>query len=180
MTPATSEIANYEFRLPASWWKPTIQQPFKTGDVQFRHPTAAVEVNVMLIGWGPQADRTYVPHIAELRTLGLNVHLRAVVELEGARQAVTARAKRHGESQPDELIFIAPTCPYAIDAQTEIVLNRLAVKHRINALIVATPPEAHFAYSDWGLRCGMSVLLDKPITSRPDAVTESACGARHY
>lgn len=140
--------------------------------VRLMSPTAAVEVNTMLIGLGPHATRTYVPHVAELRSSGLNVRLRTVVELEAARQAVAARMEKHGENQPDELTFIAPTCPYALDAQTEIILNRLAVKHRINALIVATPPEAHFAYADWGLQRGMSVLLDKPVTARPDAVSK--------
>lgn len=151
-----------------------------TAALQFAHPSSAVGVNIMLIGLGPHADRTYVPHIAELRALGLNVHLRVVAELESARAAVSARTKKHGPNQPDDMVFIAPTCPYAMDAKTEIVLNRLVAKHQINAVIVSTPPEAHFAYADWGLRNGISVLLDKPVTSRPNAVSsrEAARGIR--
>lgn len=140
-----------------------------------------VQVRILLIGLGPHAERTYLQHIAELRAAGIDVRLCALVELDAAREAVLARLEKHSERQPDATAFISPVCPYALDGRTEIILNRLADTHRINAVIVATPPEAHFSFADWALRRGFSVLLDKPVSSRVDAVSSvhAARGIRH-
>lgn len=137
----------------------------------------SIPVNIMLIGAGLHSDRTYLRHVPELARAGVNARIRLAVDLAEAREAVEARMKVHGANRPDELAFISPDTPHAVDARTEVILNRLVRKHKINAVIVATPPEAHLTYSLWALRNGLSVLVDKPITSRPDAVS-SMVGAR--
>ncbi|MGK7870770.1 Gfo/Idh/MocA family protein [Falsiroseomonas sp. E2-1-a20] len=155
--------------------------PLRAQLLEATYLSQPIQVRIMLAGFGPHAERTYLQHIAELCATGRDVRLCVLVELDAAREAVLARLEKYSEKQPDATAFISPVCADALDARTEFVLNRLAEQHRINAVIVATPPEAHFAYADWALRRGFSVLLDKPVSSRVDAVSSlrAARGIRH-
>lgn len=127
-------------------------------------------VRLLLIGWGPHADRTYLPHVAALRADGHSVAVAAAVEIEASREAVMSRAA----CRPDapELVFVEPCVGEAMDAGLALRLDRLVDRLGVNAVIVATPPEAHYVYVAWALRRGLSVLVDKPVTTRPDAVND--------
>ena len=127
-------------------------------------------VNMLQIGLGLHPDRTILLHAAEMAKDGINVRIKAGVDLESARDSVLARMEKHGDARPDELLFLSPDSPYAMDARTEAELNRLVEKHAINGVAVSVPPEGHFAIAEWALRKGLSLFLDKPITTRPNAV----------
>jgi UDP-N-acetyl-D-mannosaminuronate dehydrogenase len=49
-------------------------------------------------------------------------------------------------------------------------LNQLVKINKISTVIIATEPTAHKAYAIWALKNNLHVLMDKPITTRKNAV----------
>jgi Oxidoreductase family, NAD-binding Rossmann fold len=124
----------------------------------------------MQFGLGPHFFRTIGKQMTELAENEHNVNFPIGVDLESAREAVEARLTKSGKNRPDEVVYITPDSPYSLDARIEAQLNRLIQKHNITAVAISVPPEAHLAYALWALKKGLHVFLEKPVTSRPDAV----------
>lgn len=122
------------------------------------------------IGLGPHWARTIRPHLQELRAQGYDVTCPVGVELASARRSVEKRLSEVKEGHPDEVVYLEPISPYHLDARTEAKLDRLVRKHRITAIAVSVPPEAHLLYACWALKNGLHLFLDKPVSTRPDAV----------
>jgi hypothetical protein len=95
--------------------------------------------------------------------------LAALVDITSAREAVLGRLGTLGAGS--ELVFVEPFAD-AIPAKTEIEISRLTERLAINAVIIATPPEWHRPWVEFALRRGISVLFDKPVTSRTHAVSD--------
>ena len=127
-------------------------------------------VVMMQIGLGPHWARTIRPHLQELRAEGHNVTCPVGVELASARHSVQARLSEIKGGHLHEVVYLEPISPYHLDARMEAELNRLVRKHGITAIAVSVPPEAHLAYALWALKSGLSLFLDKPVSTRPDAV----------
>lgn len=127
-------------------------------------------VVVAQIGLGPHWARTIRPHLQELRTQGYDVTCPVGVELASARRSVEKRLSDIKEGHPDEVVYLEPISPYHLDARTEARLDRLVRKHGITSVAVSVPPEAHFAYALWALKSGLHLFLDKPVSTRPDAI----------
>jgi len=122
------------------------------------------------IGLGPHWVRTIRPHQQELRAQGYDMTCPVGVELASARRSVEKRLSEIKDGRPDKLVYLEPISPYHLDARTEAMLNRVVRKYGINAVSISVPPEAHLGYALWALRNGLHVFLDKPVTTRPDAV----------
>ena len=128
-------------------------------------------VVLLQIGLGPHWVRTIRKHLQELRAQGYDVTCPAAVELASARPGVEARLSDLQDGRPNEIVYLEPISPYHLDARTEAQLDRLVRKHGVSAVSVSVPPEAHLAYALWALRKGFHLFLDKPVTTRPNAVT---------
>ncbi len=128
-------------------------------------------VIAMQIGHGLHWERTIAKHLPELRAEGYEVSCPVGVELAIAREVTEARLALMPDSWPGEIFYVNPVSPYQMDAKTEAQLNRLVRKYSVNAVIVSVPPEAHFMYARWALNNRLNLFLDKPVTTRPDAIT---------
>lgn len=126
-------------------------------------------VRALLIGCGHHAARTYLVHERELRARGHDFAISAVIDIANARETVLARLRKNGSDA--EPVFIEPFAD-TLPAKIKIEIQRLIRRHGINALIVATPPEWHRPWVEFGLRRDISVLFDKPVTSRTAAVSD--------
>jgi predicted dehydrogenase len=100
---------------------------------------------VGLVGFGMIAENAYVP---ALKRLGVEVA--AVAEVSAQRREAAARA-----------------LPSARTHESHAAL--LSAERGLDALIVATPPAFHAAAVLAGLRAGLSVLCEKPLTLDPEA-----------
>lgn len=128
-------------------------------------------VVLMQFGLGLHWERTIRKHVQELVAEGHDVTCPIGVELASARHASEGRLAELPDGRPDEVFFVDPASPYHMDSKTEAQLNRLARKYGVNAVIISVPPEAHFMYALWALKNGLHLFLDKPVTTRPDAIT---------
>ena len=125
-------------------------------------PQKPEHANVMLIGLGPHARRTYLPHLMRLGP-EMGARLAAVVELETRRNesAEILRANRAIATQCFVKSFTGDL-PDGVQRQ----LDKMVKELQINAMIISTEPLVHRAYLDWAIDRGLNVLVDKPLTTR--------------
>ncbi|MFO0878130.1 MAG: Gfo/Idh/MocA family oxidoreductase [Gemmataceae bacterium] len=125
---------------------------------------------LLLAGVGPHARRFYLPAIAALGPRH-GVGLAAVVELEAGRASATRALQETGLSAE---VLTVPRFETELPAEARQTLDAAADRLRPAALVIATDPLSHRPYTLWALQRGMDVLLDKPITTRRNAVSNSA------
>lgn len=120
--------------------------------------------NLILIGCGPHAKRVYLPAVHKLP--GVKVSL--VVELERQR-SITENILINFEQC--EVIYTEP-----FENELPSDLARAIEKHieinGVEGVIIATEPLVHKAYSKWAISQGLNILLDKPITTRKNVVSD--------
>lgn len=126
--------------------------------------------NIILIGCGPHATRSYLPAITKIQ----EINLLLVVDLK--EQEETVRSKF--ANQPHiEFLFIDA---FEGDLPDNLfnTLSTYSEKNNVRGVIIATEPLVHKSYALWALANHLNILLDKPITTRKDVVSnlDSAVG----
>lgn len=127
--------------------------------------TAGGPCNVCVVGVGPHACRTYIPHL-QRHAARTGARLSALVELESERPRVEPFCRERGVSA--EQVYVAPFSNGVMPADVRNRLDDLLARHRINGIIISTEPLAHRAYLDYALDRGLNILVDKPLTTRRD------------
>ncbi len=134
--------------------------------------------NLMLIGCGPHAERTYLPALNAFAKQ-MPVKLCCVVELEGTK--TLERVKRAGWQQNENLEVIttaAFTHDLYLPAQLKQKLDRAVEYYGINGVIIATEPRAHMQYALWAAQRGLHILMDKPISTYTDVINSADQAAK--
>lgn len=132
------------------------------------------QINVMLIGVGPHAQKVYVPWLAK-HGLEHNASLEVAIELK-SQTAMTEQVFGKFNLEPDTF-FIDPLLGDRIEGKLEEQLNDLVLEHHVDAVIIATEPSTHKPFGMWALENGLNVLMDKPVSTEPNA-SNSAEAAR--
>jgi predicted dehydrogenase len=136
------------------------------------------QTNLLLIGLGAHAKRIYYP-ICRQEALDYFFRLAGVVDLEPRRPEIDAYLDANGDTSTAR-IYLPPQGAGGSELSDEVT-RRLDVVVQglgIEGIILATDPLSHLAYARWGLRRGLSILVDKPITANdrlstsPDAAEE--------
>jgi hypothetical protein len=120
--------------------------------------------NLILIGCGPHAKRVYLPAIQKMS--GVKVSL--VVELESQRP-ITQRTLVDFEQC--EIVYTEPFKEKVPTKLSQAIEEHIS-KNQVSGVIIATEPMTHKAYSKWALSQGLNILLDKPITTRENVVSD--------
>lgn len=128
------------------------------------------QVNVMLIGVGPHAQKVYVPWLAKYG-LKYNASLKVAVELRSQAQKTEQVFSKHN-LKPDTF-YIEPLVGDSVESKLNEQLNDLVLEHRIDAVIIATEPSTHRPFGMWALENGLNILMDKPISTEPNASNNS-------
>jgi len=128
-------------------------------------------VKALLIGCGPHATHFYLPSFLRYKT-ELNAEITAVLDLNGQQERVASELKRLGSGT--EAYFTEPSGFEELSQNTKGMLDALLLKKVFNAVIIATDPVNHKNYASWALRHGLPVLMDKPVTTRENAVNDAA------
>ena len=124
-------------------------------------------IRLLIIGVGPNADKTYLPAIRSLQTK-TPVTLQAVVDITEAQSDVLQRLKSNG-FDPDTIrqyYSHGLTASGKLTAKDVTTLDKLVAEQSINAVIISTEPLSHKAYALWAMRSNLPVLIDKPLTAR--------------
>lgn len=120
--------------------------------------------NLILIGCGPHAKRVYLPAVQKIS--GVKVSL--VVELESQRLTTEKRLENFEEC---EVLYTEPFQNEVPPILAHAIKEHIN-KNEVGGVIIATEPLIHKAYSKWAISQGLNVLLDKPITTRENVVSD--------
>lgn len=127
-------------------------------------------VNTLLIGFGHHTRRIYHP-LYELSHDDPDLNLCVAVDLSTERGRIESflvdKRARPAMIYLDQ--YEGATDDLSADIEQE--LDAAVARHAINCVIIATEPLAHLAYAKWALRRGLSVLMDKPISSYENVST---------
>lgn len=131
----------------------------------------AKQINIMLIGVGPHAQKVYVPWIAK-HGAEFNTSLKVAIELKSQAQKTEQVFKKY-KLAPDTF-FIDPLLSDSVEGKLREALNDLALEHQIDAVIIATEPSTHKPFGMWALENGLNILMDKPVSTEPNASNDPA------
>lgn len=130
------------------------------------------KIKVLLIGFGPHAKRIYYPSCQLIDKI-YNIQLAYAVDLEEKRTDIV----KYLTEKKDKLIEV-----YFIQSQdrtykklSSVVkqkLNQIVEAYNIKGVIISTEPRVHMMYARWALKKGISVLMDKPISTHVDISTD--------
>ncbi|WP_023640438.1 Gfo/Idh/MocA family oxidoreductase [Dickeya zeae] len=121
-------------------------------------------VNLLLIGFGPHAKRIYYP-LLEISCEDPTLNLCAAVDFISTKPGIEAYLA--GKKLQPEVIYFNDSDNSQAELGVDVIkkLNDVVDRYAINGVIIATEPLAHMAYARWALASGLSILMDKPISS---------------
>jgi predicted dehydrogenase len=121
------------------------------------------KTRIILVGCGPHAKRVYLPALRQLQ----HIELALIIDLESQEHSVRAAVK---DSPNIELWFIKPfSAGIPVDLAQRI--SAFVFEQGVTGVIIATEPLVHKAYAECALQNELSILIDKPITTQADAVS---------
>lgn len=121
---------------------------------------------IILIGCGPHARRVYLNAIKKISYIKLEL----VVDLESQESIVRPSLTYFSET---ELHLVKPF-ENVIPDDLSNFLSRFVQEKEISGVIIATEPLVHKAYANWAIQNGLNILIDKPITARANAVSDTS------
>lgn len=125
--------------------------------------TIAKKAKIILIGCGPHARRVYLPALQKLS----NITLDLVVDLNSQEPIVRSSMANFDES---ELYFIEPFSE-KMPVDLDYFLSEYVKDKEISGVIISTEPLVHKIYASWALKNSLNILMDKPITTRCNSVS---------
>ncbi|MCW3463987.1 Gfo/Idh/MocA family protein [Chitinophaga nivalis] len=126
-------------------------------------------VNLIVIGVGPHSKRIYLPALMQLRTtcpLNISLVIDLKQEAAGVQQYLTAKDYRL------PALFVDPF-KEVLPADLRLTLDTFVQENDIDGVIIATEPSVHRAYALWALEAGLHILMDKPITTRQNVISDA-------
>lgn len=122
-------------------------------------------VNLLLIGFGPHAKRIYYPvSIKSGKRNGFQIIV--AVDLIEKKADIEDYFSKKCYPKIDVLYLSkAEKCKTKLSKKLENKLNKIVKDRKITGVIISTEPMAHVCYAKWALKNGLSILMDKPIST---------------
>jgi predicted dehydrogenase len=127
------------------------------------------KVRIAIVGVGMHFQETYTTALKrkDIRDI---VEVSWVADLSEKKDIVTARLK--AVNQKSAFVGVTKFYGQKLPRPIKESLDKALEQHPVDGILISTTPEQHRAYTDWALRAGIKVLLDKPITSRQSAAND--------
>lgn len=122
------------------------------------------KAHVVLIGCGPHARRVYVPALNRIAHIKLDL----VIDLKSQEAAVRPVLDHY----PDTELWLIEPFAESMPADLGSRLSEFVRERQIAGVIIATEPLAHKVYAEWALLNGLNILIDKPVTTRENTVSD--------
>ena len=128
------------------------------------NPPGGELLNLLLVGLGAHARRIWYPtSLREGRARGFRIAY--VVDLASEVRSVEAYLSALGESTP---VWGVPSYLVSKNELPQTLVSKLdniVLTHQIAGVIVSTEPLSHAPYVRWALQRGLSVMVEKPLSS---------------
>lgn len=122
----------------------------------------------MVVGVGPHAKRTFIKHLRSLKEEGKGELVAAVDVIPNQ-----ARTEEYAAAEmPGTELLLVPMFRKEMPKSAAVRLDDAVKRLDIDCIIISTEPECHKVYGLWAISLGLHVIMDKPITTRRDAVTD--------
>ncbi len=128
--------------------------------------------NILLIGCGYHAQRIYYP-VIEKYGMAINARIVGVVDLKEKEDELHSYFNKKGFKIPHLLLLNKEDVTY--DYLPHLVrehLNKIVNEYQVNAVIISTEPLAHMMYARWALDSKLSILMDKPVSTKENISTD--------
>jgi predicted dehydrogenase len=127
-------------------------------------------INLLLIGLGPHARRIYYP-ISAKNGIKNDFRIVQAIDLESKKDDISGFFKLNG-FDPIDVTYLRDDqkCFKCLKLEVISILDRIVKEKQIHGVIISTEPLAHVCYAEWALSRGLSVLMDKPVSTREDVV----------
>lgn len=124
------------------------------------------KINLLLIGLGPHAKRIYYPvslKYGEEEGFQI-VH---VIDLINKRDDIESYFSENSCPQVEVTYLSEDQRSYdSLNPSVVELLDAIVQEKKIRGVIISTEPLAHVCYAMWALSRGLSILMDKPISTR--------------
>lgn len=121
-------------------------------------------MNALIIGCGAHSQRIYVPMLKKRA----DVTVKCIIDIEKQRAVVDSFLEKN-DIKSDNVYLRG-------DENEELIVKLVSLlkeKHSLDFAIISTEPLSHFKYAHACLKLGLSILLDKPITTREFVSTDA-------
>ncbi|KIO75994.1 hypothetical protein TH53_17390 [Pedobacter lusitanus] len=125
-------------------------------------------IRIILIGVGPHSKRVYLPALAKLKKK-FDVEISLAIDVKSEARKIEQHFEKH--DYIINTLFIDPFTG-ALPADLSNDLTRFVSENHINAVIIATEPSVHHTYAEWALSLKLHILMDKPVSTRENAVSD--------
>jgi hypothetical protein len=125
------------------------------------------KAKLILFGCGPHAKRVYLPVLRKMAENNL-AEICLIVDLKEKKDEIVSLISKIGLKV--DTWFLDPFY-YSMPEDLNKRLTSFVKNQGINGVIVATEPLVHQTYAEWALHNKLSILIDKPITTRIDVVS---------
>ncbi|MDD3386705.1 MAG: Gfo/Idh/MocA family oxidoreductase, partial [Candidatus Pacebacteria bacterium] len=127
--------------------------------------------NLLLIGLGYHSRRIYFPILQDFQKQK-KVNKIFIIDLKSQEKIIKDYLSEKNGSNT-ELILLDRAQNIKLDKGTGEKINLIVKKNNIKGVIIATEPLAHMVYARWALREGLSILMDKPLSTYESIVSSS-------
>lgn len=124
------------------------------------------KIRLLLIALGFHSKRIYVPIIKSV-SQKYNVEIEGIVELIEKEEDI----KQYYKNEKLPTLLLTKQFKYKIPSNFRKKLSSFVRDRKIDGVLITTEPLSHKAYAEWALSEGLHILMDKPITTRYNAVT---------
>lgn len=128
-------------------------------------------INLILIGLGLHARRTYLPLLLSKLKDTIPVNLKLCIDLKNKEKVIQTYLLEN--NLQINMLFTQSSDPQKdLPRNTQKRLNDYLKQNDVHGVIIATDPLYHKAYAKWALSQNLHILMDKPITTREGAVID--------
>lgn len=129
-------------------------------------------VNILLIGLGPHAKRIYYP-ISVKHGKDNDFQIVHAIDLVEKKEDIENYFKEKDLPSIEVTYLVNGQKSYGKLKDSVInLLDEIVKRKDIKGVIISTEPLAHITYADWALSRGLSILMDKPISTRENVTSD--------
>lgn len=125
-------------------------------------------IKILVIGCGPHATHFYLPVLKRRMQYDKGISIAGVLDVDSQRTFVLEELNSRGFEI--ESWFVKAFEKDELSIEAEALLDALYAKGVFNAVIISTDPLHHKCYALWALQRGLPILLDKPVSTRVNAL----------
>jgi len=129
-------------------------------------------INLIIAGIGPHAKTTYIP---ALEKLGAKFKIQIVLAIDLKINQDEIMGWFNGRKfTPIDFLFVDKFQENLMPYEVKKKIYKTIQDYHVDGIIISTEPCVHKTYADFALENRLNILLDKPITSYENVVSDAS------